>query len=148
MSAVVLPELPAPDMGTLLLHGKSKPISMGHSIEAMRAYGQACAQKAIADGVRISIPDSTMQQEFATHYNKGYKDGAEAARKAATDDTERLNYLIGTGAHISWSQDSEVCSVWLPAERDGTEPRPVGGFPQKCHYDPREAIDAARNKGL
>lgn len=63
--------------------------------------------------------------------------------RSAPDDSELLNWMISRGARLSWSKDSEVCNVWLPAEFDGTEERPAEGWPQKCHYDPREAIRAA-----
>jgi hypothetical protein len=58
-------------------------------------------------------------------------------------DTERLDWMISRGAFVTWSKDYEVCNVWLPGERDGTEERPAEGYPQKNYYEPREAIDAA-----
>lgn len=59
-------------------------------------------------------------------------------------DTERLNYLISSGAYLAWSEDSEVCTVWINNPEAG--PEPVQGYPQKCYLDPREAIDAAMRK--
>lgn len=64
--------------------------------------------------------------------------------EAPRADKERLDWLIATGAHVAWSKDSEVCTIWLPNEYDGTEARPAEGYPLKGYYDPREAIEAAR----
>ena len=61
-------------------------------------------------------------------------------------DEQRLNFMIAYGAYISHSRDGEVCNVWLPDDLDGNEARPAEGYPQKCYYDPREAIDAAMAK--
>lgn len=70
-------------------------------------------------------------------------DAVQAALSQPGRDAGRLDWMIQHGAYISWSQDSEVCNVWLPSERDGTEARPAEGYPQKCYDDPRKAIDAA-----
>ena len=60
-------------------------------------------------------------------------------------DTDRLNWLIGHSAYLSHSQDGEVCNVWFAHDPndDGGGAVPVEGYPQKCYYDAREAIDAA-----
>jgi hypothetical protein len=68
---------------------------------------------------------------------------AESLVKGLAENTKRLNFLIQYGARISWSMDSEVCNVWLPADR-GEDARPAEGYPQKSYYDARQAIDAAR----
>ncbi len=67
----------------------------------------------------------------------------ESLVKELEENNKRLNFLIEYGAHVSWSMDSEVCNVWLPADR-GEDARPAEGYPQKCYGDPRKAIDAAR----
>ncbi len=67
----------------------------------------------------------------------------ETLAKELGDNYRRLNFLIQYGAHLSWSMDSEVCNIWLPADR-GEDARPAEGYPQKSYHDPREAIDAAR----
>lgn len=59
----------------------------------------------------------------------------------ALRDTDRLNWLIETGAHLSWTKDSEMCRVWFPEQWDGSEARAA----TSDHYvDPRQAIDDAR----
>jgi hypothetical protein len=56
----------------------------------------------------------------------------------------RLAWMISRSAYISHSRDGEVCSVWMPSDQDdGQEHMPVEGYPQKCYYDPYEAIDRA-----
>lgn len=68
---------------------------------------------------------------------------AAPAAQGEAKDTERLRWLAETGARISWSMDGEYCAVWLPDERDGTEPRPAEGYPLKCYDSWHRAIDAA-----
>lgn len=68
---------------------------------------------------------------------------AAPATQGAAKDTERLRWLVETGARISWSMDGEYCAVWLPDERDGTESRPAEGYPLKCYDSWHRAIDAA-----
>lgn len=60
-------------------------------------------------------------------------------------DTDRLNWMIAHGAYLSHSRDGEVCNVWFRYEPndDSGDSVPVEGYPQKCYYDAREAIDAA-----
>lgn len=73
-------------------------------------------------------------------------DRSPAPAPCSPSDTERLDWLMANGAYVSWSHDKEVCTVWYrwnpdeDSDRDGV---PVEGWPQTCHYDAREAIDAA-----
>lgn len=66
----------------------------------------------------------------------------EAGVEEMERDAERLEWLGGTGAHLSWSRDGEMCNVWLPAEGE-EDARPAEGYPQKCYGTVREAIDGA-----
>ncbi len=65
--------------------------------------------------------------------------------QGSANDTDRLNWMIANGTYISHSNDGEVCNVWFSFDPNdpGNGPVPVEGYPQKCHYDAREAIDAA-----
>ena len=67
---------------------------------------------------------------------------ANKQAEALATDKERLEFLNSHGAYISHSRDGEVCNVWR-FDEDG-EQEPVEGYPQKCYYDFREAIDKAR----
>jgi hypothetical protein len=60
-------------------------------------------------------------------------------------DTDRLNWMIAHSAYLSHSRDGEVCNVWLSQDPDDDSNGavPAQGYPQKCYYDAREAIDAA-----
>lgn len=68
---------------------------------------------------------------------------AAPAAQGDVKDAERLRWMAESGARVSWSMDGEYCSVWLPAERDGTESLPAEGYPQKCYDSWHRAIDAA-----
>ncbi len=62
----------------------------------------------------------------------------EQARQNA-EDAERLDWMQFHGAHVSWSRDSEVCTVkWY----EGNHTRETTIFD-----DWRKAIDAARSGG-
>lgn len=69
-------------------------------------------------------------------------------------DTDRLNWLIAHSAYLSHSRDGEVCNVWFSQDPfdDSNGAVPAEGYPQKCYYDAREAIDAVmcqpKNKRL
>lgn len=60
-------------------------------------------------------------------------------------DTDRLNWMIAHSAFLSHSRDGEVCNVWFSQDPDDDSNGavPAEGYPQKCYYDAREAIDAA-----
>jgi hypothetical protein len=90
--------------------------------ETQEEEAQECAREAIKVLRALATPAPSTSTE-------------EALR-----DTDRLNWLIETGAHLSWTKDSEMCRVWFPEQWDGSEARAAT---EDQYADPRQAIDAA-----
>ena len=67
-----------------------------------------------------------------------------AELEKAKKDGERNSWMVKHNAYISWSQDSEVCNVWIAGDcRDDKGDYPAQGYPQKSYNTVEEAIDNA-----
>lgn len=67
-----------------------------------------------------------------------------AELEKAKKDGERNSWMVKHNAYISWSQDSEVCSVWIIGDcRDEKGDYPAQGYPLKSYNTKEEAIDNA-----
>jgi len=67
-----------------------------------------------------------------------------AELEKAKKDGERNSWMVRHNAYISWSQDSEVCSVWIIGDcRDEKGDYPAQGYPLKSYNTKEEAIDNA-----
>ena len=67
-----------------------------------------------------------------------------AELEKAKKDGKRNSWMVRHNAYISWSQDSEVCSVWIIGDnRDDMGDYPAQGYPLKSYNTKEEAIDNA-----
>lgn len=100
----------------------------------------------------IDLDDVRNHTELGTGYTKDamlnlcadeittLREQLEIAKK----DGERNSWMVRHNAYISWSQDSEVCSVWIIGDcRDEKGDYPAQGYPQKSYNTVEEAIDNA-----
>jgi len=104
----------------------------------------------------IDLDDVRNHTELGTGYTKDamlnlcadeittLREQLEIAKK----DGERNSWMVRHNAYISWSQDSEVCSVWIIGDcRDEKGDYPAQGYPLKSYNTKEEAIDNAMNMG-
>lgn len=98
---------------------------------------------------RDKLKEEAFHGEQSAQFLKDTITQLRAENEELKRDKERLDWLVSHGAFISHSRDGEVCNVWFShdPDDDGGGAVPVEGYPQKCYYYPRAAIDAARKQG-
>ncbi len=69
--------------------------------------------------------------------------GYRELERQLAEERARLDYVISSGAYISWDRDGENCNlVWHCNPQDEEDDEPVRQ--DKIFHDGRAAIDAAR----
>jgi hypothetical protein len=107
-----------PDLG----EGARSPVEIADSVvEAIKVLSDAAKERdALAKGVKISIPTNTMEQEFQSHYRRGFDAGKRERdsyvgqlKAAVLEGMDAIVSLVGAHGEITAWAEWDACSLFV-----------------------------------